>query len=257
MQLNGKVALITGAGSGIGKGAALLMAKEGAKIAALEREAEDAKQTVAQIQETGGEAIALVADVSRPKQMEKAVHKVVDKWGRLDIVFANAGINGVWAPVEDLTPEEWDETFDVNIKGTFLTVKYAAPYLKKQGGSVIVTSSVNGNRSFSHGVFAYACTKAAQVVFVKCMAVEFAKYGVRINAICPGAIETNISENTETRNLEHVGLPVKYPEGNKPLTGGKPGTVDQVSHLVLFLASEASNHITGTKIYIDGGSTLV
>ncbi|HVF09772.1 MAG TPA: SDR family NAD(P)-dependent oxidoreductase [Abditibacteriaceae bacterium] len=257
MQLSGKVALITGAGSGIGKGAALLMAKEGAKIAALEREAEAAKQTVAQIQETGGEAMPLVADVSRPKQMEKAVQKIVDKWGHLDIVFANAGINGVWAPVEDLQPEEWDETFDVNIKGTFLTVKYAAPHLKKQGGSVIVTSSVNGNRSFSHGVFAYACTKAAQVVFVKCMAVEFAKHGVRINAICPGAIETNIGENTETRNLEHVGLPVEYPEGKQPLSGGKPGTVDQVSQLVLFLASEASNHITGTKIYIDGGSTLV
>jgi len=257
MQLSGKVALITGAGSGIGKGAALLMAKEGAKIAALEREADAAKQTVAQIQETGGQAMPLVADVSKPKQMERAVQKIVDKWGRIDIVFANAGINGVWAPIEDLEPEEWDQTFDINIKGTFLTVKYAAPHLKKQGGSVIVTSSVNGNRAFSHGVFAYSCTKASQVVFVKCMAVEFAKHGVRINAICPGAIQTNIDENTEARNLEHVGLPVEYPEGQHPLTGGEPGTVDQVSQLVLFLASEASNHITGTKIYIDGGSTLV
>jgi len=257
VQLSGKVALITGAGSGIGKGAALLFAKEGAKVAVLEREGEAAKVTAAQIQETGGEAIALVADVSRPKQMEKVVQKVIDKWGRLDIVFANAGINGVWAPIEDLEPEEWDQTFDVNIKGTFLTVKYAAPHLKKQGGSVIVTSSVNGNRVFSHGAFAYACTKASQIVFVKCMAVEFAKHGVRINAICPGAIETNIEQNTEARNLEHVGLPVEYPEGNHPLSGGKPGTVDQVSQLVLFLASEASNHITGTKLYIDGGSTLV
>jgi NAD(P)-dependent dehydrogenase (short-subunit alcohol dehydrogenase family) len=257
MQLSGKVALITGAGSGIGKGAALLLAKEGAKIAALEREAEAAKQTVAQIRETGGEALPLVADVSRPKAVEKAVQKVADKWGRLDIVFANAGINGVWAPLEELKPEEWDETFDINIKGTFLTVKYAAPHLKRQGGSVIVTASVHGNRVFSPGAFPYACTKSAQVTFVKCMAVEFAKHGVRINAICPGAIETNIGENTEARHLEHVGLPVKYPEGNKPLTGGKPGTVDQVAQLVLFLASEASNHITGTRTYIDGGSTLI
>lgn len=257
MQLTGKVALITGAGSGIGKGAALLLAKEGAKIAALEREADAAKQTVAQIQETGGEAIALVADVSRPKSVEKAVQKVADQWGRIDIVFANAGINGVWAPLDELLPEEWDETFDINIKGTFLTVKYTISHLMKQGGSIIVTSSVNGNRVFKPGAVAYACTKSAQVTFVKCMAVEFATHGVRINAICPGAIETNISENTETRHLEHIGLPVEYPEGNQPLSDGKPGTVDQVSQLVLFLASEASNHITGTKMYIDGGSTLI
>src|SRR3712207_3969689 len=121
MQLRDKVALITGAGSGIGKASALLLAKEGARIAALEREGDAAKRTVEQITETGGQAIPLIADVSKPKQMERAVQKVIDKWGRLDIVFANAGINGVWAPIEELQPEEWDETMDVNLKGTFLT----------------------------------------------------------------------------------------------------------------------------------------
>ena len=257
MQLRDKVALITGAGSGIGKASALLLAKEGAKIAVLEREAEDAKRTVEQITETGGVAIPLVADISKPKQVERAVQKTVDKWGRLDIVFANAGINGVWTPIEELEPDEWDQTFDINLKGTFLTLKYAAPHLKKQGGAIVVTSSVNGNRVFNPGAFAYACTKGAQVILVKCMAVDFAKYGIRINAICPGAIETNISENTEQRNMEHLGLPKKFPEGNQPLTDGKPGTADQVAHLVLFLASDASSHITGTKLYIDGGSTLI
>jgi len=256
MQLKDKVALITGAGSGIGKASALLLAKEGAKVAVLEREAENAKRTVEQITETGGQAIAVVADVSKPRQMERAVQKIIDKWDRLDIVFANAGINGVWAPIEELKPEEWDDTFDINIKGTFLTVKYAAPYLKKQGGAVVVTSSVNGNRVFGPGVFAYACTKAAQVTFVKCMAVDFAKFGVRINAICPGAIDTNIAENTETRDTENLGLPKVFPEGNQPLTG-KPGSADEVAHLVLFLTSDASSHITGTKLYIDGGSTLI
>jgi NAD(P)-dependent dehydrogenase (short-subunit alcohol dehydrogenase family) len=256
MQLQGKVALVTGAGSGIGKAAALLMAKEGAQVGVLERESAEARRTAEQIQETGGQALPLIADVSKAKQVEKAVQKLVDRWGRLDIVFANAGINGVWAPIEELTPEEWDETLSINLKGTFLTIKYAAPLLKRQGGAVIVTSSVNGNRSFGPGIFAYASSKAGQVTIVKCLAVEFAKYGVRINAICPGAIETNIQENTETRHLEHLGLPTEYPEGNHPL-GGKPGTADQVAHLVLFLASDAANHITGTKIYIDGASTLI
>jgi len=257
MQLRDKVALITGAGSGIGKASALLLAKEGARVAVLEREAEDAKRTVEQITETGGQAIPLVADISKPRQVERAVQKLIDKWERLDIVFANAGINGVWTPIEELEPEEWDQTFDINLKGTFLTLKYTAPHLKKQGGAVVVTSSVNGNRVFSPAAFAYAATKGAQVTIVKCMAVDFAKYGVRINAICPGAIDTNISENTEIRDAEHLGLPKQFPEGNQPLTGGKPGTADQVAHLVLFLASDASSHITGTKLYIDGGSTLI
>ena len=257
MQLSDKVALITGAGSGIGKAAALLLAKEGAKIAAIEVDADQARQTVAQIEETGGQAIALKADISKPRQVETAVEKTIKKFGQIDIVFANAGINGVWAPIEELTPEEWDATQDVNLKGTFLTIKYASPHLKKNGGSVVVTSSVNGTRAFHGPQIAYSCTKAGQIVLVKSLAVDFAKYGVRINAICPGAIETNIDANTEQRHTEKVGLPVKYPKGNQPLEGGKSGTADQVAHLVLFLASNSSNHITGSVIFIDGGSTLI
>lgn len=258
MQLTGKIALITGAGSGIGKAAAQLLAKAGAKIAALGRTEEELKETVAQIQGDRGEAIPLVADISQPDQMQKATQQIVDQWGRIDIVFANAGINGVWAPLEELAPEEWDKTLDVNLKGTFLTVKYAVPYLKQQGGSIIITSSVNGTRVFSNsGATAYSCSKAAQVAFTKMVALELAKHRIRVNVICPGAIETDINESTERRDLEHIQEPVEFPEGKIPLTDGKPGTSEQVAQLVLFLASEASSHITGTEMWIDGGESLL
>ena len=258
MPLTGKVALITGAGSGIGKAASLMLAKEGVKIAALGRTEDELQDTVAQIQNSGGEAIPVAADISQPDEMQQAVQKVINQWGRLDIVFANAGINGVWAPLEELEPKEWDKTINVNLTGTFLTVKYAVPYLKKQGGSVIITSSVNGTRIFSNtGATAYSCTKAAQVAFTKMVALELAEDRIRVNVICPGAIETNIEESTERRDLEKIQEPVEFPEGHIPLTDGKPGTSEQVAQLVLFLASDASSHITGTEIWIDGGESLL
>lgn len=258
MQLSEKVALITGAGSGIGKAAALLLAKEGAKIGALGRTQDELKDIVAQIQGAGGEAIPLDADISQPKEMQQAVQQLVNQWGRLDIVFANAGINGVWAPLEELEPEEWDKTINVNLKGTFLTVKYAVPHLKKQGGSVIITSSVNGTRIFSNtGATAYSCTKAAQVAFTKMVALELAEHRIRVNVICPGAISTNIEQSTEQRDLDEIREPVEYPEGKIPLTDGKPGSSEQVAQLVMFLASDASSHITGTEVWIDGAESLL
>lgn len=259
MQLTGKVALITGAGSGIGKAAAQLLAEAGAKVAALGRTEEELKETVNQIQRQGGEAISVVADISQPEPMQQAIQTIVDQWGRLDIVFANAGINGVWAPLEELEPQEWDKTLNVNLKGTFLTVKYAVPHLRKQQGtSVIITSSVNGTRMFSNtGATAYACSKAAQVAFAKMVALELAEDQIRVNVICPGAIATDISESTQSRNLGAVREPVEYPEGQIPLTDGKPGTSEQVAQLVLFLASDAASHITGTEMWIDGGQSLL
>lgn len=258
MQLEGKVALVTGAGSGIGRAAALLMAKEGARIGALGRTENDLDDAVAEIDAAGGEAVALVADVSDAEQMRSAVDRLADRWGRLDIVFANAGINGVWAPIEELTPEEWDKTININLRGTFLTVKYAVPYLKRQGGAIVVTASVNGTRIFSNtGATAYSSTKAAQVAFTKMIAVELAGSRIRANVICPGAIETEIDDNTEQRNLEQVKVPVEFPEGKIPLTDGKPGSSEQVAQLALFLSSDAASHITGTEIWIDGAESLV
>lgn len=258
MQLKGKVALITGAGSGIGKASAILFGQEGARVGLLGRTEDDLIKTAGEMN-TGEEiGLPLVADISKPGEMRSAVETLVQKWGRLDIVFANAGINGVWAPLDELSPEDWDQTLNINLKGTFLTLKYALPYLKKQGGSVIVTSSVNGTRMFSNtGATAYACSKAAQVAFTKMTALELAQFRIRVNAICPGAITTEIDENTEQRELEEVREPVEFPEGKIPLTDGKPGTSHQVAQLVLFLASEASSHITGTEMWIDGAQSLL
>ncbi|MGJ5673946.1 MAG: SDR family oxidoreductase [Nostochopsis sp.] len=258
MQLTNKVALVTGAGSGIAKATANLFAKEGAKIAALGRTKDELEATVAEINNNYGEAIPLVADISDPEQMQQATQAIIDKWGRLDVVFANAGINGVWASIEELTPEDWNKTININLTGTFLTVKYAVPYLKKQGGCVIITSSVNGTRIFSNtGATAYSSTKAAQVAFAKMVALELAKDRIRVNVICPGAIATNIDENTDRQDLEKIQEPVEFPEGKIPLTDGKPGTSEQVAQLVLFLASDASSHITGTEVWIDGGESLL
>ncbi len=258
MQLEGKVALVTGADSGIGKATALLFAGEGARVAALDLKPGELEATVREIEAAGGEAIAVAADISSREQMEDAVCRVTDRWGRLDIVFANAGINGVWAPLDDLTLEEWNRTISTNLTGTFLTVRAALPWLKKQGGSIVITSSVNGNRIFSNtGATAYSCSKAAQVAFAKMTAVEFAEHKVRVNVVCPGAISTSLGEWTEQRNVEEVKIPVEYPEGNIPLTKGKPGTAEQVARLVLFLASDVSSHITGTEVYIDGAESLL
>jgi NAD(P)-dependent dehydrogenase (short-subunit alcohol dehydrogenase family) len=258
MQLLDKVALITGAGSGIAKATAILFAKQGAKVAALGLSLDDLKETVTEIHEINGEAIPFVGDISQPEDMQQATQDIINKWGRLDIVFANAGINGVWAPIDELEPEEWDRTINVNLKGTFLTVKYTVPYLKERGGSIIITSSVNGTRVFSNsGSTAYSCSKAAQVAFTKMTALELAKHRIRVNVICPGAIDTNIHGTTESRNLDKIQEPVEFPEAKIPLTHGNLGTSEQVAQLVLFLASDASSHITGTEVWIDGGESLL
>jgi NAD(P)-dependent dehydrogenase (short-subunit alcohol dehydrogenase family) len=257
-KLDGKVALITGAGSGIGAAAAIMLAQEGARIGALSRTKDELQKVVDEVNRVGSEGLVLEADISNPQDMEAACKKLVDRFGRLDIVFANAGVNGVWAPLEELTPEEWDHTLDINLKGTFLTAKYAVPFLKKQGGSVIITSSVNGTRIFSNtGASAYSSSKAGQVAFTKMIALELAKHRIRVNVICPGAITTEIDESTTKRGVEKEKEPVEYPEGKIPLTDGEPGTSEQVAQLVLFLASDDSNHISGTEIWIDGTESLL
>lgn len=257
-ELTDKVALITGAGSGIGQAAALLLAREGARVVAISRTEDEIQQTVESIKEAGGEAIAITADVSSPDDMQRVYADVERQYGRLDVVFANAGINGVWAPIDELEPDEWNKTININLTGTFLTVKYALPMLKRQGGSIIITASVNGTRIFSNtGASAYSSTKAAQVAFMKMAALELAKHHIRVNAICPGAIDTNINDSTEKRGVEAEKEPVQFPEGTIPLTDGKPGTSKQVADLVLFLASDRASHITGTPIWIDGAESLL
>ena len=261
MKLTGKVTLITGAGSGIGKAAALVLAREGATIGALGRTPAQLHETVSQIEACGGQALVLTADVSKPDQVERAVDKLVQKYERLDAVFANAGINGVWAPVEEITPEEWESTIGINLKGTFLTVKYSVPHLKKTRGSIVICSSVQGTRIFSvPGSSVYATSKAAQVSFAKKIAVELGPSGVRVNVVCPGWIKSEIDDNTFTRNTAEIELQPSrsnYPKGTIPLTGGTPADAEEVAKLVAFLVSEDARHISGTEVWIDGTESLV
>lgn len=258
-KLDGKVAFITGASSGIGRAAALKLGSSGAKVALIDIKEENARNVKDLIEDAEGTAMILECNISKPAEVENSFHKVAEAWGKVDIVFANAGINGVIAPIEDLAPEDWDETINTNLKGTFLTVKYAIPHMKKNGGSIIITSSINGNRIYKNfGMSAYSTSKIGQTGFGKMAALELAQYKIRVNIICPGAIETNIGKNTfpQQDDLEKIKIPVEYPEGNQPLEehAGKP---EQVADLVFFLASDLSSHITGTEVYIDGAESLL
>ncbi|CAM4504121.1 NAD(P)-dependent dehydrogenase (short-subunit alcohol dehydrogenase family) [Paenibacillus endophyticus] len=256
--LAGMTALVTGAGSGIGRASALKLARAGANVCLLDLIDERTADVEEEIRGMGRQAEFYDVDVSDPVRMERAIRAAADRFGRLDIVFANAGINGTLAPIEDLTPEAWDDTLAINLKGTFLTVKNAVPYMKAKGGSIVVTSSINGNRKFSgFGMSAYSSSKAGQVAFAKMAALELARYRIRVNVICPGGIETNIGENTKSsKEVDKIRIPVVYPEGSQPLEHGQ-GRPEQVADLVWFLASDRSSHITGTEIYIDGAETLL
>jgi NAD(P)-dependent dehydrogenase (short-subunit alcohol dehydrogenase family) len=257
-SLTGKVAFVTGVGSGIGKATAELLAHAGARVAGLTLKREEADATAEEIRRNGGEALPLVGNVSDAAQIAQSIEQIRRAYGRLDIVVANAGVNGLWAPLEQISPEEWQSTLDVNLKGTFLTVKYAVPLLKENGGAIVVVASVNGTRMFSNtGASAYATSKAGQVAFARMIALELARHRIRVNTVCPGSIETRIDENTRREDLEKIRHPVVYPAGHIPLSGGKPGSAVQVAQLIWFLVSDISNHITGTEVYIDGGESLL
>lgn len=227
-------------------------------MAVLSRTAVEIKETVQEIEVAGGEALAITADVSKEADMRDAIKRIIKAYGRLDIVVANAGINGMWAPIDELTPKEWDQTMQINLRGTYLTLHFAVPHLKAEGGSVIIVSSINGNRTFTTaGAIAYSATKAAQVAMAQQLALELGQYRIRVNAVCPGAIETEIDDNTDRRNVEAAEIPAKFPAGDIPITGGKPGSSQSVADVIAFLAADAARHVTGVPIYIDGGQSLL
>lgn len=258
MELSGKRALVTGAGSGIGQAAAVKLAKAGADVALLGRTEEELEATADAVRKAGRQALAVLADVADDNAMREAFAEAKRTFGKLDAVFANAGINGVWAPLEELTLEEWSDTHRINLGGTFLTLHYAIPLMKDAGGSIVITSSINGTRTFTTaGASAYSASKAGQLALGLMAALELAQYRIRVNVICPGAIESKISESTKKRNVESVKFPVSFPQGNLPLTKGEKGKAEDVADLVVFLASDRSQHITGTPIWIDAGQSLV
>jgi NAD(P)-dependent dehydrogenase (short-subunit alcohol dehydrogenase family) len=251
------VAFITGAGSGIGQAAAKLLARRGARVALAGRTPDQLTEVAEAIGAAGGTALTVTCDVSDEDSVRSAIATTVEAWGRLDVVVANAGVNGTWAGIDELAVQEFRSTLDINLVGTFITIKYAVPHLRRRGGSVIVTSSVNGTRMFSNsGATAYSASKAGQVALAKMLAVELGPDKIRVNVICPGAISTEIGDNTNAENAD-VKIPVEYPEGNIPLTGGKPGSAEQVGELIAFLASDGASHISGTEMWIDGAQSLL
>jgi NAD(P)-dependent dehydrogenase (short-subunit alcohol dehydrogenase family) len=255
--MHDKVAFISGGGSGIGQAAAMLLARRGAKVALAGRTPDELLEVAEAIGHAGGTAITVICDVSDEDSVRSAIATTVDAWGRLDVVVANAGVNGRWAGIEDLSVEDFRSTLDINLVGTFTTIKYAVPHLRRRGGSVIVTSSVNGTRIFSNsGASAYSSSKAGQVALAKMLAVELGPAKIRVNVICPGAISTEIADNTNAEN-DNVKIPVEFPEGNIPLTGGESGSAEQVGELITFLASDEASHISGTEMWIDGAQSLL
>ena len=234
-----KSVLVSGGTSGIGLGLATAFAAAGAEV--LATGATEAEIAAAGAANPGIEFSVL--DVRDNAAVEAFAAGLL---GGIDVLCNCAGVN---LRAAEFTPEGFATVLDINLSGTFYTVKYAVPHLKRNGGAIVVTSSVNGTRMYSNtGATAYACTKGAQVVMTKMLALELAKHRIRINAICPGAIETKIDDNTDRKNLEKAQEPVEFPEGKVPLTDGKPGTSEQVAELVLFLASDAASHITRSEI---------
>jgi NAD(P)-dependent dehydrogenase (short-subunit alcohol dehydrogenase family) len=257
-EFSSKVAVVTGAGSGIGQRTAIQLAENGANVCLIDISKSNVEKTKQQIELNGNETIVVNCNICDPVQVKQAMEQVFDKWKRIDIVFANAGIAGTLAPIETMDIEDWDNTIHTNLNGTFYTLKYSIPFMKVHGGSIIITSSVSGNRIFSQSGFsAYSTSKAAEVALMKMAALELAQYKIRVNAICPGAIKTNIGKSIHKEgDLKKISIPIEFPEGDQPLEHG-PGQTNQVANLVNFLASSQSSHITGTEIFIDGAESLL
>lgn len=257
-RIENKVALVTGGGSGIGEAASRALAREGAAVAVVDYRIDAAEAVAASIRAGGARALALEADVRDEEAVARAVSRTAQELGGLQVVFANAGINGMQCPIEEMTLDEWRATIDTNLTGTFLTVKHAIPHLRDAGGgAIVITASVNGNRLFSApGYSAYSTSKGGQSIFGRMAAQELARWGIRVNTICPGAVKTNIRERTDRRNLDQVRWDVKMPEHFPPLHG-RPAAASEVADVVVFLASDESGYVTGTEIYVDAGLTLL
>ncbi|MGM0205825.1 hypothetical protein IGI96_000273 [Enterococcus sp. DIV0421] len=250
-----KRVIVTGAASGIGKAVAEQFLAQGALVGLIDRNEEELQEFLA---DYDAQTHYRAVDVTEAEKLQEAMSVLVEELGGLDVLHVNAGINGTWTPIEELTVAEWDQTINTNLHSTFITVKAAIPFMKANGGSIVITSSVNGNRIFSNfGATAYSTSKAGQVAFTKMAALELSGYNIRVNAICPGAIATNIDASTEIEEeVARVEIPVKYPERSRPLKQ-ETGVPEQVANLVLFLSSEAAGNISGTEVYIDGAESLL
>lgn len=252
-KLAGRVALITGAGSGIGRATAELFAIEGAAVAVVDLQEGAAKETVDKITVAGGRAVAVAADVTDGAAIAAAVKRTVDELGRLDILYNNAGV-GSKGSVADATEEDWDFCLAVNAKGTFLTSRAAVPHLAANGGGAIVNqgsvAALVGVANFA----AYCAAKGAVVAVTRSMAVDLAPRGIRVNVICPGTVFTPLMEPMLTaRGDGDMAKGLAMTEAKYPI--GRLGTPEEIAKVALFLASDDAAFVTGATFTADGGMT--
>jgi NAD(P)-dependent dehydrogenase (short-subunit alcohol dehydrogenase family) len=245
--LRGKVAIVTGGTSGIGRETAVLFAKAGAKVVVAGRRESEGKETIDLVRAAGGDGLFVKTDVSRTAEVQLLVQKTVEKFGRLDIGFNNAGIEGNWIPIAEQPEEDWDRTIAINLKGVWLCLKYEIQQMLKQGGggAIVNMASVAGFIG-SAGAATYCASKHGVMGLTKSAALETAKHGIRINVICPAVIETPMGERL-------FGAPEarKFALGFHPI--GRFGTPVEVAEAVVWMCSDQSSFMTGQSLVLDGG----
>ncbi|HEY6421146.1 MAG TPA: glucose 1-dehydrogenase [Candidatus Binataceae bacterium] len=250
MKLEGKVALITGAGSGMGRVAALLFAREGARLAAVDVNGESAAETARMIKAEGGDAISMRADVSRAKDAEAMVAETVKKFGGLDIIYNNAGIEGDSGFLAQLSEEAFDRVISINLRGVWLGMKYALPeMIKRGGGAVVNTASIAGMVAVK-GAAAYCAAKAGVIALTRVAALEYGRYNIRVNCICPGAIDTPMVARIQGEG----GMTPNAVSRISVL--GRIGKPEEIARTALWLASDDASFATGAPFIIDGGWTV-
>jgi NAD(P)-dependent dehydrogenase (short-subunit alcohol dehydrogenase family) len=245
--VQGKIALVTGGGSGIGRAASLALAKEGAKVAVSDIVAAGGEETVRMIKAAGGEAMFIKADVAKAVEVEALIKKVVETYGRLDCACNNAGIEGTMTTMVDCSEENFDRIIAVNLKGVWLCMKHEIPQMLKQGGGAIVnTASVAGLVGFP-GLSAYVASKHGVNGLTKTAALEYAKHGIRVNAVCPGVIHTPMLDR----------LFSSQPDAGETIAAlepvGRLGKPEEIAAAVVWLCSEAASFVTGLPMAVDGG----
>ncbi|MGA9393047.1 MAG: SDR family oxidoreductase [Candidatus Sulfotelmatobacter sp.] len=246
-DLQGKVAIVTGGTSGIGRDTAVLFAKAGAKVVVSGRREPEGQETIELIRSADGEGLFVKADVSKAPEVEALIKKAVERFGRLDIAFNNAGIEGVWVPIVRQTEEDWDRTININLKGVWLCLKYEIRQMLVQGGggAIVNMGSVVGLIG-SAGAAAYSASKHGVMGLTKAAALETARNGIRINAVCPAAVETTMAER-----LYHAPAVHKYVLSCHPL--GRFGKPSEIAEAVVWMCSDRASFMTGQSLVLDGG----
>jgi NAD(P)-dependent dehydrogenase (short-subunit alcohol dehydrogenase family) len=252
MRLKDQTAIITGAAGGIGRASALLFAAEGARVMLLDIHGPGVDETARDIREAGGVALARVCDVADPAQVEEAVAAALEAFGRIDILFNNAGVD-LSKELVDTTPEEWDRVLAVNLRSVYLMMRAVVPQMKRQGGGSIVNTASGVALRPRPTLAAYCASKGGVIALSKAAATELGDSGIRVNALCPGLIDTAMNRRFIESHADPEEALARMMT-NYPL--GRMGTVDEVAHAALFLASAESGYVTGVAFAVDGGRTL-